>query len=107
MQGGRRGTTAPSSAVHRRNTWCGLVVSLVGWWWGLADADHASDDESRRSVSCSHEFLGCHLLDQEVGRQTCVALSSGGTGGVRRMSRNADVDVEGMRLPCHGKLLVE
>ena len=44
---------------------------------GLADADHAVDDESRRSVSWSHEFLGCHLLDQEVGRQTCVAVSSG------------------------------
>ena len=28
-------------------------------------------------MSCSQEFLGCHLLDQEVGRQTCVAMSSG------------------------------
>ena len=44
--------------------------------WGLADADHPSDDESRRTVSCSQEFLGCNLLDQEVGRQTCVAGSS-------------------------------
>ena len=44
--------------------------------YGLADADHAADDESRRSVSCSQEFLGCHLLDQEVGRQTCVPMSS-------------------------------
>ena len=44
---------------------------------GLADADHATDDESRRSVNCSKECLGCHLLGQEVGRQTCVALSSG------------------------------
>ena len=44
---------------------------------GLADADHAAIDESRRSVSCSQEFLGCHLLDQEVGRQTCDAVSSG------------------------------
>ena len=34
---------------------------------GLVDADHAADDESRRSVSCSQEFLGSHLLDQEVG----------------------------------------
>ena len=45
--------------------------------YGLTDIDHASDDESRRSVSCSQEFLGCHLLDQEVGRQTCVAISFG------------------------------
>ena len=30
-------------------------------------------------VSCSQEFLGCHLLDQEVGRPTCVAISSGET----------------------------
>ena len=45
--------------------------------YGLADADHAADDESRRSVRCSQEFLGCHLLDQQVGRQTCVAVSSG------------------------------
>ena len=45
--------------------------------YGLADTDHAADDESRRSVSWSQEFLGCHWLDQEVGRQTCVAISSG------------------------------
>ena len=37
--------------------------------YGLTNADRASDDESRRSVSCSQEFQGCHLLDQEVGRQ--------------------------------------
>ena len=45
--------------------------------YGLADADHAADDEGRRSVSCSQEFLDGHLLDQEVGRQTCVAIGSG------------------------------
>ena len=44
---------------------------------GLADADHAADDESRRSVSYSQGFLGCHVLDQQVGRQTCVAIMSG------------------------------
>ena len=46
---------------------------------GLADADHASHDESRRSESCSEEFLGSHLLDQEVVRETCVAISSAGS----------------------------
>ena len=45
--------------------------------YGLADVNHAADDECRRSASCSLEFLGCHLLDQEVGRQTFVAVSSG------------------------------
>ena len=45
--------------------------------YGLVDADRASDDERRRSVSCSQKFLGCYFLDQEVGRQTCVAISSG------------------------------
>ena len=45
--------------------------------YGLADADHAADDVTRRSVSFSQEFLGCHLLDQEVGRLTFVAISSG------------------------------
>ena len=44
--------------------------------YGMADADHAGDVESRRSVSCSQEFLGGHLLDQDVGRQTCVAVSA-------------------------------
>ena len=37
--------------------------------YGLADADHAADDEGRRSVSCSQEFLDGH-------RQTCVAIGS-------------------------------
>ena len=55
--------------------WQGVGEALK--LYGLADADHAADDESRRSVSCSQEFLGGHLLDQEVGRQTCVAISSG------------------------------
>ena len=45
--------------------------------YGLADADHASVDESKRSVSSSQEFVGCHLLDREVRRQICVAFSSG------------------------------
>ena len=59
-----------------------MSVSLVGMRRDveasrLADADHAANDESRRSVSCSQEFLGGHLLDQEVGRQTCVAIRSG------------------------------
>ena len=53
--------------------------------YGLADADHAADDESRRSVSCSQEFLGCYLLDQEVGRQTCIAISSG-EGGLHALA---------------------
>ena len=55
--------------------WQGGAETLK--FYGLADADHTAGDESRRSVSCSQEFLGCHLLDQEVGRHTCVAFSSG------------------------------
>ena len=35
-------------------------------------ADHAADDETRRSVSCSTEFLGGHLLDL-----ACVVISCG------------------------------
>ena len=45
--------------------------------YGLADADHASDEETRRSVSCSQEFFGGHLIDCEAIRQACIALSSG------------------------------
>ena len=62
-------------------------VPVVGWlfrWqssdvrvYGLADADHASDEETRRSVSCSQEFFGGHLIDCEAIRQACIALSSG------------------------------
>ena len=37
---------------------------------------------SRRNVSRPQEFLGCHLLVQEVERQTCIAISS-----VKRVSR--------------------
>ena len=52
--------------------WQGGAETLK--FYGLEDADHAADDQSRRSVSCSHEFLGRHL---EVGRKTRGAISSG------------------------------
>ena len=72
----RRGAATPSGAVHRGAPgvdwlfrWQGVGETLK--LYGLEDAD----DESRSSVSCSLEFLGGHLLDQEVGRQTCVAIS--------------------------------
>ena len=45
-------------------------------WFGDAIGGCGSR-ESRRSVSCSQEFLGCHFLDQEVGRQTRVVICSG------------------------------
>ena len=45
--------------------------------YGLGDADHASDEETRKSVTCIQAFLGNHLIDQEVFRQQVTALSSG------------------------------
>ena len=42
----------------------------------LTDADWAADKESRRSVSCSTERFGQHLLEVSVAKQSVVALSS-------------------------------
>ena len=43
----------------------------------LTDADRAADKGSRRSVSCSTERFGQHLLEVSVAKQSVVALSSG------------------------------
>ena len=43
----------------------------------LTDADWAADKESRRSVPCSTERFGQHLLEVSVAKQSVVALSSG------------------------------
>ena len=40
--------------------WQGGVETLT--LYDLADADHAADDESRRSESCSQEFSGLSLV---------------------------------------------
>ena len=87
-----RGMSAPrvlDEAPSHRAVRCNAGTPGVDWLfreqdgaetlklYGLAEADHAADDVNRRSVSCSQEFLDCHLLDQEVGSQTCVAISSG------------------------------
>ena len=76
-QSARRGTISPSGTpgVDWLFRWQGGAETLKRY--GLADADHAADDESRRSVCCSQDFRGCHLLDEEVGQRTCVAISSG------------------------------
>jgi hypothetical protein len=45
--------------------------------YSLSDSDHASDEETRRSVSSSHEYFGGHLLGSDSSRQNVVAISSG------------------------------
>ena len=43
----------------------------------LCDADHASDEETRRSTSCVQAFVGKYLIDTESVKQQVIALSSG------------------------------
>ena len=43
----------------------------------LCDADHASDEETRRSTSSAQAFVGQHLIDTESIKQQVIALSSG------------------------------
>ena len=80
-----RGMSTPrvldEARLHRAVRYIAVTLG-VDWLFhwqggadGLADADHVADDESRRSVSCSQKFLGCDLLDQEAGKQTCVISS--------------------------------
>ena len=46
-----------------------LIVKVDSAW--------AADEVTRKSVSCSTEQFGDHLLDMSVGKQSVVALSSG------------------------------
>ena len=57
--------TTPSSALYCWNTWCGLVVSFrrkssgeTLTTYGLADGDHASDDESKAQCKSGDNFRG-------------------------------------------------
>ena len=45
--------------------------------YALADADNASDEETRRSPSSHYQFVGNHLGDAEARRLQVTALSSG------------------------------
>ena len=42
----------------------------------LSDADHASDEETGRSTSCYHLYLGGLLVESESCKQKVIALSS-------------------------------
>ena len=41
------------------------------------DADHGSDETTRKSMSCHHRYLGHCLIETQSARQATVALSSG------------------------------
>ena len=43
----------------------------------LCDADHASDEETRRSTSSAQAFVGQNMIDTESIKQQVIALSSG------------------------------
>merc|ERR1712194_82469 len=43
----------------------------------LCDADHASDEETRRSTSSTQSFVGRHLISTDSVKQQVIALSSG------------------------------
>ena len=43
----------------------------------FVDADHASDETTRKSMSCCHTNLSWCLIDSQQARQATVALSSG------------------------------
>ena len=43
----------------------------------LMDADHASDETTRKSMSCYHKNLGQCLVEIQLARQAIAALSSG------------------------------
>ena len=60
----------------------GGVAWLLPFWenkklYGLADSDHASDEETRRSVSSSQEYFGSHILDTDVNRQQTIRWRKG------------------------------
>ena len=48
--------------------------------YGLADADHANDEETRRNMTNNHLYWGSNLLDHDVVRQQVVVISSGEAG---------------------------
>ena len=62
-----------------RRTCCAWKFEYQSWPGEisvLCDADWASDGSDRRSVDCTHMFLGGHLLETSSSRQQIVALSS-------------------------------
>ena len=62
---------------YPKETWMYVYQAFPKNLEVLTDADWAADKESRRSVSCSAERFGQHLLEVSVAKQSVVALSSG------------------------------
>lgn len=60
-----------------RETWVFNFQDCPRELWVHTDSDWASDESTRRSMSCCVERFGSHVIDCSCGRQSVVALSSG------------------------------
>ena len=68
---------APYVLQHPGETWLFNYRANPGMIHVHTDTDLAADDLTRKSVSCTVERYGSHMLDCSVAKQSLVALSSG------------------------------
>ena len=61
---------------HPREIWLYEYQTCPGELWNYTDSDWATDEQTRRSMSCSVERFGKHMVESSCGRQSLVALSS-------------------------------
>ena len=59
-----------------REIWLYEYQTCPGELWIYTDSDWATDEQTRRSMSCSVERFGKHIVESSCGRQSLVALSS-------------------------------
>ena len=62
---------------HPGETWLFNYQAETKTLYVFSDTDWAADELTRKSVSCTVEWYGSHMLDCSVAKQSLVALSSG------------------------------
>ena len=60
---------------HQGETWLFNCEANLGTLYVYTDTDWAADELTRKSVSCTVERYGSHMLDCSVAKQSLVALS--------------------------------
>ena len=76
---------------HPGETWLFGYQADPGTLYVYTDTDWAADELTRKSVSCTVERCGSHMLDCSVSKQSLVALSSGEAEFLRHCRGRGDI----------------
>ena len=77
---------------HPGETWLFGYQADPKTLYVYTDTDWAADELTRKSVSCTVERYGSHMIDCSVAKQSLVALSSGEAEFLRHCQGRGDIE---------------